>query len=102
MATGTLERPTTFVERATTFADPVVVDAPTPRRSPVGPRSWSPYDAPVHRGSAATRTDRLAYAAILAVSQPAYVLASVVGACGLAIGAPIVLAWGQRQERRYR
>ena len=42
-----------------------------------------------------------AYAASLAVSQPAYILASVVGACALAIAAPVVLAWQQRQERRY-
>jgi hypothetical protein len=96
MATGTLERPTAF-------ADPVVVDLPTPRRSSVEPsRSWSPYDAPVHRGSAATRKDRFAYAATLAVSQPAYIVASLVGACGLAIATPIVLAWEQRQGRRYR
>jgi len=56
----------------------------------------------VHQGSASTRRDKLAYAATLAVSRPASVVASVVGACGLAIGTPIVLAWEQRQERRYR
>jgi hypothetical protein len=95
MTTATLDRPTTF-------PDPVV-DAPAPPRSPVGPsQPWSPYDAPVHQGSASTRRDKLAYAATLAVSQPASVVASVVGACGLAIGTPIVLAWEQRQERRYR
>ena len=38
-------------------------------------------------------------AATLAVAQPAYIVASVVGACGLAIGTPIVLAWEQRRER---
>jgi hypothetical protein len=90
------------IDRPTTFPDPVV-DAPTPRQSPVGPaRSWSPYDAPVHQGSASTRKDKLAYAATLAVSQPAYVVASVIGACGLAIGTPIVLAWEQHRDRRYR
>jgi hypothetical protein len=96
MSAATLERPTTSPRLH-------VVEAPAPRQSPVGPpRSWSPYDAPVHQSSASTRTDKLAYAATLAVIQPAYVVASVVGACGLAIGTPIVLAWEQLQERRYR
>jgi hypothetical protein len=95
MTTATLDRPTTFPD--------TVVEAPTPRQSPVGPpRSWSPYDAPVHQGSASTRRDKLAYAATLTVIQSAYVVASVVGACALAVGTPIVLAWELRQERRYR
>jgi hypothetical protein len=50
----------------------------------------------------ATRTDKLLNAATLAVSGPAYLVASVVAACGLAVGAVIVLAWERRQERPYR
>jgi hypothetical protein len=64
------------------------------REAPV--RSWSPYDAPVPQGSASSRKDKLVLAATLVVSNPLYVIASIVGACGLAIGTPIVLAWDQR------
>ena len=59
-------------------------------------RSWSPYDAPVHEGSASSRMDKLVYGATLVVSNSVYVVARIVGACGLAIGTPIVLAWDQR------
>jgi hypothetical protein len=99
MTTATLPRPTT-VPRPTTLPGPVVLDAPTLREAPA--RSWSPYDAPVYQGSASTLTDKLVHAATLVVSYPASVIASVVGACGLAIGTPIVLASEQRQERRHR
>jgi hypothetical protein len=96
MTTATLPRSTTL-DRPTTLPIPVPVDALVLREAPVPSRpAWSPYDAPVHQGSASTGTDKLVYAATLAVGNSAYVVASIVGACGLAIGTPIVLAWEQR------
>lgn len=96
MTTATLPRSTTL-DRPTTLPIPVPVDAPKLREAPVQSRpAWSPYDAPVYQGSASTRTDELVYAATQAASNSAYVIASIVGACGLAIGTPIALAWDQR------
>lgn len=93
MTTATLPRPTT-PPSPTTPPGPVFLDAPVLREAPV--RSWSPYDAPVHEGSAASRMDELVYAATLALGNSAYVVASIVGACALAIGTPIALAWDRR------
>jgi hypothetical protein len=70
---------------------------------PASARSWLPRSARSDsRGSGVSATNKLKYVATDAVGGPAYVVASVVGAVGLAVGGSIVLVAALLKERRYQ